>query len=514
MARSIHPSPSPPGQADLEAYITPYEATLHDIYRDRPGSADMHARGGMPPSVLRELLAHRPLATFIPTEHGGRGGHIHEVFALVERTGYESLALALTLGINGALFIQPVAKYGRDDIKPAIFERFLEHQNMGGLMMTEPGFGSDALNMETSYQTADDGGFRLRGTKHWAGLTGLADFWLVAARAHTDGGRLSRDVDFFVCDTHVPEQAPEVEEMFDNLGLHLIPYGRSRIDVRVPELHRLVPESTGLKMMLDMLHRSRFQFPGMAMGYLRRLLDDAVDHAEQRQVGGKMLFAYDQVQQRLAELQAAVTACSAMCLYSSENAQVGEDLSKRGMAANAIKAVVTDKMHASAQSFLQLVGAKGYRLDHLAGRSILDSRPFMIFEGSNDILYEQLAQGALNMMRRGRHESLYAFLQSSEHAARASDYFKSETDFRMDEDLPQRKVVDLGRALGRVLVIEMVVELGERGFSKPLAENAIEHLRLEVESLLTGLRSRARPTVVEEREEIGSWHNLLDPERL
>ena len=474
----------------------------------------MHLKAGMPPSVLREILAHRPLAMFIPAEYGGRGGHIHEVFALVERTGYESLALALTLGINGALFIQPVAKYGRDEIKAPIFDRFLEHQNMGGLMMTEPGYGSDALNMETSYSAVDGGGFRLRGMKHWAGLSGLADFWLVAARAQNEGGRLSRDVDFFVCDTHVPEQAPQVEEMFDNLGLHLIPYGRSRIDLRVPELHRLVPESTGLKMMLDMLHRSRFQFPGMAMGYLRRLLDEAVDHVEQRQVGGKMLFAYDQVQERLAELQAAVTACSAMCLYSSENAQVGEDLSKRGIAANAIKAVVTDKMHAEAQSFLQLVGAKGYRLSHLAGRSILDSRPFMIFEGSNDILYEQLAQVALNMMRRGRHESLYALLQTSEHAARASEYFRAETDFRVDEGLPQRKVVDLGRALGRVMVIEMVIELGERGFTRPLVENAIEHLRLEVEGLLTGLRSRAKLTMVEEREEIGYWHGFLDPDRL
>jgi hypothetical protein len=336
----------------------------------------------------------------------------------------------------------------------------------------------------------------------------------VAARAETETGRLARDVDFFVCDTHQPEQAPVVEERFDNLGLHMIPYGRNRIDLRVPEEHRLIPESTGLKMMLDMLHRSRFQFPGMAMGYLRRLLDEALAHVRQRPIGGKMLVEYDQVQRRLADLQAAVTACNAMCIYSSENAQVGMDLSKHGIAANAIKAVVTDMMHTSAQSLLQLVGAKGYRLDHIAGRAILDSRPFMIFEGSNDILYEQLAQSALKLMSRGKHENLYAFLQSSDYAARASEYFRSETDFRLVGELPQRKVVDLGRALGRVFVIEMVIEMGSRGFSKDLVANAIEQLRREVEALLTGLKAEAGTTMVEEPDETGSWHQFLDGERL
>lgn len=496
---------------DLHTYANAYAAKLREIYRERPDSVAMHERGGMPPSVIREILAQRPLGAFIPVEYGGRGGHIHEILAIVERASYESLALALTMGINGALFLQPVAKYGADEIKAPIFERFLEHQNMGGLMMTEPGYGSDALNMETSYvQDASGDGYRLKGEKHWAGLTGLADFWLIAARADLGDGRLGRDVDFFVCDTHVPEQAIHVEEHFNNLGLHLIPYGRNRIDVRLPVQHRLIPSSTGLKMMLDLLHRSRFQFPGMAMGYLRRLLDEALDHVQNRPVSGKMLVEYDQVQERLAEMQACVTACNGMCVYSAENALVELDLSKQGMVANAIKAVVTDMMHACAQSLLQLVGAKGYRLDHIAGRSILDSRPFMIFEGSNDILYEQLAQAALKMMTRGKHDSLYAFLQSSEYFARASEYFRADTDFRVETELPQRKVVDLGRALGRVMVIEMVIELGERGFSEPLVANAVEHLRREVECLLTGLRGQDSVTVVEDLDPMGSWHRFLD----
>ena len=35
--------------------------------------------------------------------------------------------------------------------------------------------------------------------------------------------------------------------------------------------------------------------------------------------------------------------------------------------ANAIKTVLTDYMQKASQSLLQLTGAKGYRLDHIAG---------------------------------------------------------------------------------------------------------------------------------------------------
>ena len=42
------------------------------------------------------------------------------------------LALSLTFGINSALFLQPFGKYAHEDVKPQVFKRFLDEQNMGG----------------------------------------------------------------------------------------------------------------------------------------------------------------------------------------------------------------------------------------------------------------------------------------------------------------------------------------------------------------------------------------------
>jgi alkylation response protein AidB-like acyl-CoA dehydrogenase len=276
-------------------FLNLFKTKMKLVFQNRGDDDQLSLKRGLPPFALREIMSANPLAVSIPREYGGRGGLMHESMAVIAAASYESLALSLTLGINSALFLQPVAKYAIEEVKAPIFKRFLEEKNMGGLMITEPDFGSDALNMQTSY-TENDGEFHIKGKKHWAGLTGWAEYWLLTARQKTQSGNLQRDIDFFICDVNSPGQEIVVEEFFDNLGLYMIPYGRNRIDVKIPAVHKLQPHTTGVKMMLDLLHRSRMQFPGMGMGFIKRMLDEAVMHCKQRFVGGKSLLSYDQVQ--------------------------------------------------------------------------------------------------------------------------------------------------------------------------------------------------------------------------
>lgn len=487
-------------------FLQSFKNNLRNVFHQREDLNKLSTNRGLPPYVMRDIMACNPFSTFIPKQYGGRGGQPEEGIALVEAASYESLPLALMFGINWALFIQPVTKYAQESTREAVLTDFVQNRKMGGLMITEPGFGSDALHMQSSW-TEQDGCCHLQGTKHWAGLTGWADYWLLTARKLNEAKGLARDIDFFICDANAPGQQIVVEEKFNNLGIYMLPYGRNRIDVSIPKTHQLVPQSTGIKMMLDLLHRSRIQFPAMAMGFITRILDEATAHCRERQIGGKDLFNYDQVQARLAKIQSAFTVCSAMCLNTCEQAGLDKDLASHGLEANAVKTCITDLMQETSQSLLQLVGAKGYRLDHFAGRATVDNRPFQIFEGSNDILYIQIAETLLKQMKLAKEKNLQRYLGSAELTGRAAERLKKLLNFELDQMLPQRKLFALGLLVSRIVIMELVIKLGEKGFSQELIRNSLSCQQQEIAVLLTSYSQEDRPELIEIEGQHPSWRD-------
>lgn len=495
---------------DFSEFINRYKNRLHSLFHEKNDINEVSMERGLPDEIFQQIMECKPLSTFIPEEYGGRGAKTHEALTMLEVSSYESLPLSLMMGINGALFLQPLANYGTEEIKQTIFDRFLHENNMGGLMITEPDYGSDALRMQTSFEKSDNGDYNVKGIKHWGGLTGSADYWLITARKKNSDGELGRDIGFFIHDSR--REGIEVEEYYKNLGLYMLPYGRNNIDITVPEEYRLQPDSTGIKMMLDVLHRSRLQFPGMGIGFLRRLMDEAITHCRERIVGGQSLFNYDQVKKRLNKIQSSFTVCSAMCAFTSENVPLEKNVAGMDIPANSIKTVTTDLMQQGSQSLLQLTGAKGYRLDHIAGRALIDSRPFQIFEGSNDILYQQISESVLKRMRRLKLKNLYIFLSEYNLTERASDYFKDMLNFKIDNNLSQDRMVELGKILSQVLSLEFTLRLGDKGFNSELIKNTIQTLRTDVERMLTTFSQEKTCDVVEEYEESSSWLESITPQ--
>lgn len=485
-------------------YLKEFEETLKYLFHEKADINKLSLERGLPPEIMSGIMSNAPLSVAIPTEFGGRGSIVKECLGILAAASYESLSLSLTFGINIALFLEPLAKYGNEAVKKPIFDRFLKNQNMGGLMITEPNYGSDALNMKTFYKETGDG-FTIKGTKHWQGLTGLANFWLIAARKEQDNGELGRDIDFFICDVSQDKQKIVVEELFDNPGLYMIPYGLNKLDLEVPQNYKLQPETTGIKMMLDILHRSRMQFPGMGMGFIKRMLDEAIDHCKNRIVGTANLLSIDQVQFQIARIQSAYTICSAMCAKSSGISGIDHNLATEGLEANSMKAVVTDLMQESAQLLVQVSGANGYKTTHIGGRGIMDSRPFQIFEGSNEMLYTQIADIVTRLMKKQKQSQFFEFLKHFSPTSESCLHFKEFLSFSIDGVISQRKMVDLGKVIGRLVSVGYVLELENKGFRKDLVSNCINMVRHEVSALIASYHFDNTIAVVEDYYGESSW---------
>ena len=119
-------------------FLKNYKETLKSVFYERDNIEKFTQKRGFPYLVLRDIMADAPLSVAIEKKYGGRGAEVKECLGLLAASSYESLPLSLTFGINFALFLEPVAKYGQESVKQGIFDRFLTKQNMGGLMITEP----------------------------------------------------------------------------------------------------------------------------------------------------------------------------------------------------------------------------------------------------------------------------------------------------------------------------------------------------------------------------------------
>ncbi|WP_353197281.1 acyl-CoA dehydrogenase family protein [Parapedobacter defluvii] len=494
-------------QIDFNTYITNFRKHLKHLFREENDYNAMSLHRDLPPDFLSEIMKKKPLAVAVPTLYGGRGVSVKECLSVLSAASYESLALSLMFGINIALFLEPLAKYGHYSVQERVFKQFIENEAMGGLMITEKAYGSDALNMKTAYQHVENT-YHVKGQKHWQGLSGAADFWLVTARKLNPNGELARDIDFFVTDNSNPEQHIPMVHRYNNLGLYAIPYGINEIDVIVPEEQKLVAESTGIKLMLDMLHRSRLQFPGMGMGFIKRLLDESLNHCQERIVGGVSLLNLDSVKSQIAKIQAAYTICSAMCTFSVGQSSIEHNLAALSIEANTLKALVTDLMQESAQISLQLAGANGFRLDHIAGRAIVDSRPFQIFEGSNEMLYAQIAEGVLKLMRKAKEACLLSFLKTYDRTNLSTDFFKSQLNFNIDAALKQRDLVTLGSMIARVISFQLVLDM--KGFNPQLVEITRQYILRDLAMFHGQLNEKNDADPILDYETNSDWAAFLD----
>lgn len=327
---------------------------------------------------------------FIPPASGGLYQRYSDCLSMVSTAAYHSIELALLLGITSSLFVLPVSRHAQVDVRQRVLADFRARRLLGGMMMTEPDYGTNIMGIVTSFRP-EGPGFRLRGAKHWAGLTGVAEYWLVSARKERETGALGRDIDFFIVKSDQPGCC--CEQLYPAAGLTSISYGLTRFDVTVPADHKLCGPHTNIRVMYDILNRSRISISAIAAGATRRLCEDAVRWSEERVVFGKPLVAYEQVQHRLASIQAARTICAAACAYAGTLLDAHENSEPfiEMLVANIVKVTTTDLLQSSAQSGVQLRGGQGFRKDHYTGKAFVDTRPFQIFEGSNDVLYEAIA---------------------------------------------------------------------------------------------------------------------------
>jgi alkylation response protein AidB-like acyl-CoA dehydrogenase len=410
----------------------------------------------------------------LPREYGGRQSHL-EMCQIIEAIAEWNLPLAMYVKITTAVALRPIPLYATQETQQEVLPDFASGQPITcGFASTEPGCGSVMSAMSTTF-TGQDGHYVVRGQKHWQGFSATATWWLVNAKSDVYG----REYGYFVLRR---DEGFHTRERYEPIGMNLLDYGVNDINARVPAHRRLNARSDNLAAMVELLMPPRAMMAALATGFLRRISREAHTYADGRAMGRRNLSEIGFVRYRLACIDSSYVICQALARYLRLEMDINADMTASYPAAQAIKTVATERMVRAANHYQQIVGGEGYRCGsptNIAAQAFLDTRVFTIFDGTNDLLSQQLAQYCISLLGGRR---LSEFLATWPLTARAT---ACGANFAfLDGELRQEHLVLAGRVIAYAFAIVQVLAWIEHS-----ADDVAEAGRRAIAFLLADIRA-------------------------
>src|SRR5437763_5314178 len=245
----------------------------------RPHNAEIERTDDFPRWMWQLLAEQGYTGVAIPEEYGGSGGDFL-MSALVSRgIGRANGAIAMSFGAHLNLCAHNVLRNGTEQQKQRYLPKLASTEMIGGLALTEPNAGSDAMGIQMTAR-ASSGGYLLNGTKMFITNGPIADLLVLYAKTRPEAG--SRGITGSIFETKRP--GVHVARKMEKLGMGGSPTGALVFeDAFVPEENVLGKVNEGFKVVMSGLDLERAFFAVSAIGGLDAALEVSMKYATVRE---------------------------------------------------------------------------------------------------------------------------------------------------------------------------------------------------------------------------------------
>ena len=341
-----------------------------------------HARGQATDEACRALVKQLGDAGWLRHAVGGRayGGMAEDIDTrsicliretLARHSGLADFAFAMQGLGSGAITL-----HGNEAQKREYLGRVAAGSAIAAFALSEPNAGSDVAAMQCAARQDGDG-YVLNGEKTWISNGGIADFYVVFARSGEAPG--SRGITAFIVDADTP--GLEIAERIEVIAPH--PLARlSFKDCRVAAAQRLGDAGQGFKIAMRTLDIFRTSVAAAALGFARRALDEALQHACSRRMFDHALADFQLTQAKLADMAAAIDAAALLVYRAAWLRDQGRVVTKEAAMA---KMVATESAQQVIDAAVQILGALGVVSEAPVEKLYRDIRALRIYEGATEV---------------------------------------------------------------------------------------------------------------------------------
>lgn len=335
--------------------------------------------------LFRKLGEYGLLGISVPAEHGGSGMDATAVAIINEELSYSDPAFCLAYLAHSQLMVNNLAFNGTEEQKSRILPKVCSGEWIGCMAMSEPGYGTDVLGMQTTAEQNVDGEWVINGRKMWITNGSIdeegtpADVCWLYARTGTDSkGRA--EVTTFLVEKGMPGFSVG-QKIYDKTGMRASNTAELVFDDCVVPAANIVgaPGESMIHMMRN-LELERIGLAAMGLGIARRSLAAMNQYASEREAFGREIRDFGQIQRHIGESWAEYRAMRAYIYETARNT----DLSKSGnrLDTDGVKLFGTTAAKNIADRAIQVMGGYGYVGEYTVERLWRDSKLLEIGGGT------------------------------------------------------------------------------------------------------------------------------------
>jgi len=335
------------------------------------------------------------LAALIPEQYGGSGLPMSAAAAILEEihaAGCNGAACHAQMYTMGTLL-----RHGSAEQKarwlPRIASGELRLQAFG---VTEPGSGSDTLNLRTTAVREGDH-YIINGQKIWTSRAEHSDLLLLLARtsAREATERRTEGLSVFLVDMRLAQgtgiSINPIRTMMNHATTELF-----FDDLRVPAENLLGQEGQGFRYILSGMNAERILIAAECIGDAKWFIAKASAYAKERVVFDRPIGQNQGVQFPIARAYAQMRAAELMVREAAALYEAQRDC---GAEANMAKLTAADASWAAADMCLQTHGGFGFAEEFDIERKFRETRLYQTAPISTNLILSYLAEHVLGLPR-------------------------------------------------------------------------------------------------------------------
>jgi len=310
------------------------------------------------------------LGITIPAEFGGAGMDTVAAVIAHEELSKSDPGFCLAYLAHSMLFVNNFYHCSNSEQRHRYLDAVVSGEWIGGMAMSEPGYGTDVVGMQTSATLKGDQ-YILNGTKTWITNGPEGDVFLVYAKT---GEKISafivdRSCPGFSSSPHIPKMGMRASSMSELIF----------DDCEVPAKNLLGSEGQGLTHMMRNLEIERLTLAAMSTGIAERCLDVMIKYAKERVAFGQSINRFGQIQKYIGDSFTMTQA--ARCLIYQVAGNVGPSVRNR-IGSDAAKLFAAPVGKAVADNAMQVMGGAGYCREFPLERLLRDAKHLEIGGGT------------------------------------------------------------------------------------------------------------------------------------